>query len=398
MPLSELTEIDRIELLHELGELIGTRGYERFASWPIVQPTRDSLPDSWEPSLNSVAILLRRLMMYANIDLPAEITAYDRRISEDHPNVPAWFAGIEDGVCKFGIDIHEMSDPQSLIAALSHEIAHAYRRLHGLVDDDRQVEEKLTDLTAVYLGLGVFVVNAAERYRKSGLVVGYLAVTNWSVSSGGYLDSESLCFLLASQFAAREENPQRWLKHLEPNQATYVKRYFESLSSQRTQLLEQLSIPEGSWPEAPELAEFTSPLDPSTLDISIVEHASIHEPERRANDGQPVFRVRDSTGRTLILSYVGLAAGAVLGLIGTLLVDHYSVIVVGAIAGLLFALVKGRKAPDRCSGPGCRHILEPNEKKCSNCGGVIHGRIRDFREHLEAEEEFYEQQRESAAN
>lgn len=334
--------------------------------------------------------------MYANIDLPAEITAYDRRISEDHPNAPAWFAGIENGVCKFGIDIHEMSDPQSLIAALSHEIAHAYRGLHSLVDEDRRGEEKLTDLTAVYLGLGVFVVNAAERYRRSGHVVGYLAVTNWSVSSGGYLDAETLCFLLASQFAARGENPRPCLKHLEPNQAAYVKRYFESLSSQRTQLLEQLSIPEGSWPEPPDLTQFTAPLGPSTLDISIVEHASVHEPEHRANEGQPVFRVRDSSGRTLILSYVGLAAGAVVGLVGTLLVNHYSVIVIGAIAGLLFALVKGSKVPDRCSGPGCRYILELNEQTCTYCGGVIRGRIRDFREHLEAEEDLYDQQRESA--
>ena len=129
----ELSEIDRIELLHELGELIAIRGYERFVSWPVVRPTREFLPDEWTSTLQSVAILIRRLMLYANIDLPAEVTAFDRHLSEEHPNAPAWFAGIENGVCKFGIDIHELNDPQSLIAALSHEVAHAYRRLHFLV-------------------------------------------------------------------------------------------------------------------------------------------------------------------------------------------------------------------------------------------------------------------------
>jgi hypothetical protein len=111
-------------------------------------------------------------------------------------------------------------------------------------------------------------------------------VTSWSTSSGGYLDAEPLSFLLASQFAARAEPPRSCLKHLEPNQAAYVKHYFESLSSQRTHLLEQLSIPQGTWPEPPDLTQFTSPLDSSTFDISIVEHPSIHELELRANEGR----------------------------------------------------------------------------------------------------------------
>jgi hypothetical protein len=101
-------------------------------------------------------------------------------------------------VGKFGIDIHQLIDPQSLIAALSHEVAHAYLQLHGLVEDDREVEEKLTDLTAVYLGFDIFVVNATERYRKSGYVAGILAIKQWSVSSGGYLDTPSLCLLFAA--------------------------------------------------------------------------------------------------------------------------------------------------------------------------------------------------------
>jgi hypothetical protein len=390
----ELSEIDRIELLHELGELIGVRGYERFVSWPIVCPTREFLPDEWTPSLHSVAILVRRLMLYANIDLPAEVTAFDRHLSEEHPNAPAWFAGIENGICKFGIDIHELNDPQSLIAALSHEVAHAYRNLHFIVEDDREIDEKLTDLTAIYLGLGIFVVNATERYRKSGYVSGILAVTTWSMSSGGYLDAPSLSFLFAAHVAARGENAHSYLRFLEPNQASYVRRYFDALNSNRGELLEQISIPPDGWPEAPHPSQFVSPLEPNSLDVSIIEHGSIHESSPPPNMGRPVFRVRES--RTIILSYLGLAGGAVVGLIATAIYNHGGVIIVGAIAGLVLALVKGGRVQDRCSGPGCRNLLGTSDQACSKCGGVIRGRIRDFRDHLTAEEEFLQHQLESA--
>ena len=390
----ELSEIDRIELLHELGELIGARGYERFVSWPVVRPTQEFLPDEWTPTLQSVAVLVRRLMLYANIDLTAEVTAFDRHLSEEHPNAPAWFAGIENGVCKFGIDIHELNEPQSLIAALSHEVAHAYRKLHFLVEDDREIDEKLTDLTAVYLGLGVFVVNASERYRKSGYISGILAVTNWSVSSGGYLDPPSLSFLFAAHLVARGERATSYLQFLEPNQASYVRRYFDALESNRGELLEQLSIPPDGWPEEPQLSQFVSPLDPDTLDVSVTEHGSIHESSPPPNQGRPIFRVRES--RTVILSFLGLAGGAVVGLVGTAIYNHGGVIIAGAIVGLLFALVKGGRFQDRCSGPGCRNVLGTSDQACSKCGGVIRGRIREFRDQLTAEEEFLQRQHEPA--
>ena len=390
----ELSEIDRIELLHELGELIGVRGYERFVSWPIVLPTSEFLPDEWTPSLDSVAILVRRLMLYANVDLSAEVTAFNRHLSEEHPNAPAWFAGIDNGVCKFGVDIHELGDPQSLIAALSHEVAHAYRKLHVLVEDDQEIEEKLTDLTAIYLGLGIFVVNATERYRKSGYVSGILAVTKWSVSSSGYLDARSLSFLFAAHVAARGENAHSYLRFLEPNQASYVRRYFGDLKLNRGELLEQLSIPPDGWAEAPHLSRFVSPFETGVLDVSIIEHRSIRESLPPANKGRPVFRVRES--RFIILSCVGLAGGLVVGLIATAIYDHGGVIIAGGIAGLVFALVKGGRVKDRCSGPGCRNLLGTRDQTCSNCGGVIRGRIRDFRDHLAAEEECLQHHLDSA--
>jgi hypothetical protein len=285
VPPLELTELDRSELLHELAELIAARGYERFVSWPILQPTPAFLPERWDASLAGAAVLLRRLMLYANIDLAAELVAFNRHMSEAHPNAPAWFAGIENGQCRFGIDIAELSEPQSLIACLSHEVAHAYRALHLLEDEDRDVEERLTDLTAVYLGFGIFAANGADRYRQSGYNVGHYAVTRTSLMSLGYLDAETLSFLLAVQRVVRRENPRESLRHLEPNQAGYVRAYCEVLD--RNELLEELTLPpDASWPAKADLARFTSPLQLSTADVHIQEDASIHETAPLSNEGR----------------------------------------------------------------------------------------------------------------
>src|SRR4029077_12014994 len=119
-----------------------------------------------------------------------------------------------------------------------------------------------------YLGLGVFVVNASERYRKSGYISGINAVTKWSVSSGGYLDPPSLSFLFAAHLVARGESANSYLRFLEANQAAYVRRYVDALNSNRAELLEQLSIPPDGWPETPQLSQFVSRLDPNTLDVS----------------------------------------------------------------------------------------------------------------------------------
>jgi hypothetical protein len=333
-------------------------------------------------------------MLYANIALPAEVTAFDRHVSKEHPNAPAWFAGIENGLCKFGIDIHQLSDPQGLIAALSHEVAHAYRKLHVLVETDLEIEETLTDLTAIYLGFGLFVVNATESYRKSGYQSGILAFTESSVSFRGYLDAASCSFLFAAHIVARGETTHSYLRFLEPNQAAHVRRYFDALNSNRAELLEQLSIPPDRWPETPSLSQFAISLHRDSLDVSIVEHASIHESPAPANKGRPVFRVRES--RTIILSFLGLAGGAIVGLVGTAIFNHGGVIVAGAVAGFIFALVKGGRFQDRCSGPGCRNVLGSSERVCKNCGGVIRGRIGNFRAHLTAEEDFFQHQTESA--
>jgi hypothetical protein len=92
---------------------------------------------------------------YAFASTEAELAAGAAR----HTQVPAFFAGIEEPTDEtpapralFGFDVTRWGDPELLLGTMAHEVAHAYRRHHKLEALDREIEERLTDLTAVMLG------------------------------------------------------------------------------------------------------------------------------------------------------------------------------------------------------------------------------------------------------
>jgi hypothetical protein len=102
---------------------------------------------------------------------------------------------------------------------MAHEIAHAYRRFHRLEVRDRDEEERLTDLTTVYLGTGILTTNAAYRYRASGSG----NRSSYSHQRIGYLGPDVMSYLLALQVVARggdATEQKRVARLLETNQAS----------------------------------------------------------------------------------------------------------------------------------------------------------------------------------
>ena len=157
---------EREHLLEELRSLIERRGAETFLAAPIREPTPQDFPDPFEPTAGGVEVLLRRVMAYAGLGaLPFRLHLFSapeeiRELSDrgerrrwGHDGAAAWFAGIEDGCCLFGVREEGIGEPVALVATLCHEVAHAWRHNHGLVEEDRELEEMLTDLTTVYMGV-----------------------------------------------------------------------------------------------------------------------------------------------------------------------------------------------------------------------------------------------------
>jgi hypothetical protein len=106
--------------------------------------------------------------------------------------------------------------PDQLIATFAHELAHyrlATARTTPPCDDDEV--ECLTDLTAVYLGFGVFLANS--RFMFEG------APDGWRMSHAGYLPEADLVFALALFHEAKALDPAPALACLKPHLAAMLR-------------------------------------------------------------------------------------------------------------------------------------------------------------------------------
>jgi hypothetical protein len=262
----------------------------------------------------------------------------------------AWFGSIDDGTLHFGIEVDGLKDAEPLAGTLSHEVAHAFRHDHGLQVRSTDLEEKLTDLTTVYMGFGILTTNAAYRYRAKG----DLNMAQWSHSRGGYLSLDELSYLLAAQAVLRGFEAQAVSRWLERNQAAVFAEAFSELSRDRAGLAKLVGVPVDALPE-PGKREIAPP---------------------RFNVGQTVSRVERTWALPAATAGAGVGIGLGLALWGLSPVAGLAAFVVLLVVA---AAVGRRFRRDRCSHPYCRGPLGPEDLLCGRCGGQLvarRGRLR----------------------
>jgi hypothetical protein len=381
------SEAAREELLRDLAGLISSRGSATFLGSPIVEPSPRFLPDAWEDDLDSASLLLRRLMLYAGLDLDADLHLYDREDAAYHPNHIAWFAGIEEGRCRFGLDVHQLDDPQSLVAAFCHEIAHAWREHHEVVQEDRDKEEELTDLTTIYLGFGILTTNATDRYQQSGYQEGGYAFTESRFNQAGYLSPQAMSFLFAAQLVARGLAPSRCkavARQLETNQAEYLTRSVRHLAARREELLAALGLPpDVAGPDEPDLAPFTRSLEERGQEVALTADPGIWEEQDNETaevaDDWEVYALREGIGRYVWLAVLGAMFGSWLPLPFLFAASEPDPAIMGygAVAGCAGALLfLGRERRYKCTDSECGARIRPGDEVCPGCGARVAGRIR----------------------
>jgi len=253
-------------LLDELAYLVAKQGEEPFTSSTLWLPREADFPDRWDADVPSLERLLRRLLGYVGLaDVRVTVAPIRGETSIDHVDADgepqlrhhgaaAWFGGMNGKTAYFGCAEHQLANAgESLVGVLAHEVAHAYRHVHGLVRDDRDEEECLTDLTTIYLGFGVFTVNNTHRFRASSVQRGARLYRQTSHSRAGYLSPEAASFVFAANLLARRMSClQAWrtLRWLEPNQRGYTRA-----------ALRHLAPAERLW-------ERIGPHDPPPVDVS----------------------------------------------------------------------------------------------------------------------------------
>ena len=334
----------RDQLLAALSHLIRRRGFETLVCAPILLPKSEYFPERWESNVVGARRLLRRLMHYAGLgefavsleswhERPPILGQLDVQRTGDH--AAAWFAGFREGTFEFGLERDELRHEESLVAALGHEVAHAYRDHHGLVIRDHALEEKLTDLTCVYLGFGVFALAASHVVETGGVNAAGERLL-YETRSLGYLSPGDFALLLAAQLAVRgDEREQRAVcKELSANHAALVEGALAEFTDARARLLHELGVPDpDSWPPRVEVGALPALPDDDHDD-------SVSEPHERAtlddsaSDPDAVaFRVKRHRGigmgalgmGTCALGAMSLGAGAP---------AFYAACALGAVAGI----------------------------------------------------------------
>lgn len=228
--------LEREWLWAALQTLIESRGEAPFLTAPIILPNDTYFPDRWAPDKRGVGRLAKRLLGYAGLgqlDVEVEVFSEPTEVREvgmnglasrtSHVGAAAWFKGIRGGTCLFGAEADQLEDPVGLVGAMAHEIGHAFRRSHMLEHRDRDMEEKLTDVTTIYLGFGMLTTAAAARFvTRHHDNLG----SSYAQKKQGYLAAYEMAFMLASQLQLRgyDEATVRWYaRQLPANQAAVVR-------------------------------------------------------------------------------------------------------------------------------------------------------------------------------
>jgi hypothetical protein len=377
------------QLLRDLGELIAARGAAAFLTAPIVEPDRRFLPDPWTGDLASTQVLLRRLMLYAGLDLAADLHVGEPPEDGDGKHALAWFTGIEKGRCRFGLDVEQLGDAQILIAALCHEIGHAFRTRHGLVKPDRKREEDLTDLTTVYLGFGIFTVNASDRFEQTFHLEGDMQYTKRRLTQAGYLSPQDMSFLLAAQLVARGLSPSRCkavARLLETNQAEYLPRAVRHLTGRRAELLAALGLPpDAAGLDKPDLDLFTRPLDGSERKIAVTLEKALPK-DRKVVEGHRIFALRERRGPVIMAASLAAGIGFWLAFMIWMSGGEFFSLLPAAVGVAVPGYLLTRPRVYRCSDTECTTRIPSGAETCPGCGCRIGGWINSKKEMYQDEE------------
>lgn len=402
-------EGEREWVLDSLRSLVRTCGHEQLVRTPVVLPSPRCFPDRWTPDAGGVRRLALRIMRYAALDeLDVVIHMFEgdaprgevllgpggRGSSQAHEGAAAWFAGIEDGTCLFGANVSLLDDPGGVTAALAHETAHAFRTVKALVVDDRDLEECLTDLSTIYLGLGVLTANASLRHRSWAISTDGTSLGGhaWSTSQLGYLSPQAMCFALAVFERVRDRGAaerRAIVDALSTNQAGFFKaarRWLEREFAGVAALRERLGLPEPSaWPGPARLEDLlAAPLE-EPVDDEDDDHLDT-APSRLAASAQrgwnldgEVWRVPISSagGRTLVLVVPGVFVAIVLLSASLELL---------ALAVLVATVVIARRLPrwfPRYECSTCNGLVRREDSRCTLCGGAVVGTLARAEDRLE---------------
>lgn len=191
---------------------------------PFILPTKDFFPPTKTAGHDRAAYMLKTIMDFGPTkgwpihleaqDVGPETQNLDPLIRTEGRSACGTFR-IENDIPIISYDPLSLNQPQVLIGTLAHEVGHY---LNGYFPTEApgsdEFIEPATDVTAAFLGFGVFMVNS--RFDQSNWSDGNLA--GWQTQTRGYLTEAEWAFSIA-MYAALGDHP---LEPLKPHLKSHV--------------------------------------------------------------------------------------------------------------------------------------------------------------------------------
>jgi hypothetical protein len=203
----------------------------------IVVPTAEYFPDPWDGAEEAVQAMFRRTCGYMGVE-PTQIRLHVYRARSSNSSDRSFAAGTWSGGGSLSMSYSEdrrtaeggaawptrqfrssrstiqlerstLDRPSDVVGVLAHELAHERLIGEARVSGNSFDNELLTDLTAVFFGLGVFLANNPR--KSTGELLHWPGT---ELRRPEYLSEPMLAYALAHIAWHRDEPNSAWAKHL----------------------------------------------------------------------------------------------------------------------------------------------------------------------------------------
>ncbi|MEP2280854.1 hypothetical protein [Maribacter sp.] len=204
-----ITDEDKVWVDKDLNWLRTEFGEEHFMEIRTVTPTKDFYERTFDRTEKDAEFILERTMELMNVrdvkidldffsDSPIEMTdgtvlSSPADINGSWNSAAGTFEQSNEGT-KISIETQQLRNPISLIATISHELAHQILLGENRIEEN---DEYLTDLTAIAYGFGIFIGNSRFQFSASGL--------GWQSGGQGYLPEQIIAYTMAWLSNVRNE-------------------------------------------------------------------------------------------------------------------------------------------------------------------------------------------------
>ena len=192
-----------------LSWLVKRLGAERMKEAIVIEPTDEFFPEPYREHQEDVQRIFKYVCEWMQIDRDRVVCEVHDEIKEEGADDPLGLY-VAGRPARILVRRSQISDPESLVATIAHELAHELLLGGGHLTDNNEDLERLTDLTTLFCGLGIFGANSA--LRETTVREGNTSF--WSIQKQGYLPLRMYGYGMSLFCWARGERHPAWAEHL----------------------------------------------------------------------------------------------------------------------------------------------------------------------------------------